>query len=62
MGTSSEASYENHEKDKDEIVAVSTREVDTAAELASGDQGPLDPAESLRVRSVEPAHMAGFSV
>ncbi|PPR00815.1 hypothetical protein CVT26_012456 [Gymnopilus dilepis] len=50
MGTSSEASYENHEKDKDEIVAVSTREVDTAAELASGDQGPLDPAESLRVR------------
>lgn len=52
MGTSSEASYENHEKEKHEIVAVSTKEVDTAAELGSGDHSPIDPAEALRVRSV----------
>ncbi|KAF8900479.1 MFS general substrate transporter [Gymnopilus junonius] len=50
MGTSSEASYENQEKEKHEIVAISTKEVDTAAELGSGDQGPLDAAEALRVR------------
>ena len=30
--------------------AVSSREVDTAAELAAGAEGPLDPKEALRVR------------
>jgi hypothetical protein len=50
MGTSSEASDEKHESGKHDFVAVSTKEVDTAAELGSGDQGPFDAAESLRVR------------
>ncbi|RDB14729.1 Thiamine pathway transporter THI73 [Hypsizygus marmoreus] len=40
---------EKHVPDKDELVAVSAKEVDTAAELASGDE-ELDPAEALRVR------------
>ena len=48
MGASSEVSDESK---KHEFSAVSTREVDTAAELGSG-EGPLDPAEALRVRSV----------
>lgn len=45
---------EKHVPEQDEkqgdFVAVSAREVDTAAELASGGQGEVDPAESLRVR------------
>ena len=48
MGASSEVSDESK---KHEFAAVSTREVDTAAELGSGD-GPVDPAEALRVRLV----------
>ncbi|KAF8147682.1 major facilitator superfamily domain-containing protein [Crassisporium funariophilum] len=47
MGKSSETS---DEKPKHEFVAVSTKEVDTAAELASGEQGVIDPAEALRIR------------
>jgi len=50
MGASSEASDE-HKKHEHEFVAVSTKEVDTAAELGSG-EGPVDPAEALRVRLV----------
>jgi len=48
MGNSSEA---NDEPKKHEFAVVSTREVDTAAELGSG-EGLVDPAEALRVRSV----------
>ena len=48
MSASSEAS---NEPKKHEFVAVSTREVDTAAELGSG-EGPVEPAEALRVRLV----------
>ncbi|KAF8962206.1 MFS general substrate transporter [Flammula alnicola] len=50
MGTSSEASDEKHQSDKHDLVAVSAKEVDTAAELASGEQGEVDPEEALRVR------------
>jgi hypothetical protein len=49
MGASSEASDEP--KLKHDFVAVSSKEVDTAAELGSG-EGPVDPAEALRVRLV----------
>lgn len=52
MGTSSEAGDEKSTKFGHERLAVSTREVDTAAELLYGEQGPLDPVEALRVRSV----------
>lgn len=38
------------EKEKVDAVAVSTREVDTAAELTAGAEGQLDPAEALRIR------------
>jgi ACS family allantoate permease-like MFS transporter len=48
MGASSEVSGESK---KHEFAAVSTREVDTAAELGSG-EGPVDPAEAIRVRLV----------
>ena len=48
MGASSEVSGESK---KHGFTAVSTREVDTAAELGSGD-GPVDPTEALRVRLV----------
>ena len=50
MGRASETSDE-----KDAIgthVFVTVKEVDTAAELASGEQGVLDPEEALRVRFV----------
>ena len=52
MGTSDEPS---DEPKKHEFAAVSTREVDTAAELGSG-EGPVDPAEALRVRLVLSVH------
>ena len=52
MRTSFDASDEKPEKFKDDAHAVSTREVDTAAELVSGDQSELDPKEALRVRCV----------
>ena len=48
MGASSEVS---DEPKKREFAAVSMREVDTAAELGSG-EGPVDPTEALRVRLV----------
>jgi MFS transporter, ACS family, allantoate permease len=43
--------YES-EKEKFDVVAVSAKEVDTAAELVAGDDTALDPAEALRIRSV----------
>ncbi|CAA7262313.1 unnamed protein product [Cyclocybe aegerita] len=49
MGNSSEAGDEKLDS-KHDFVAVATSEVDTAAELAAGDHGPLDPAEAHRVR------------
>jgi hypothetical protein len=48
MGTNSQISDEPKQY---EVVAVSTKEVDTAAELGSG-EGFLDPEEALRVRLV----------
>lgn len=43
-----------NEKDEPSAVAVSAKEVDTAAELVYGsEQKILDPAEALRIRSVE---------
>lgn len=42
---------EKASNEKHEHVAVSTKIVDTAAELSSGDV-EIDPAESLRVRYV----------
>ncbi|PPQ95047.1 hypothetical protein CVT25_000615 [Psilocybe cyanescens] len=52
MGSSAEYSDEKDVKRRDEIeiVAVSSKEVDTAAEFASGDLEALDPAEALRIR------------
>uniref|UniRef100_A0A8H7XZ67 MFS general substrate transporter n=1 Tax=Psilocybe cubensis TaxID=181762 RepID=A0A8H7XZ67_PSICU len=52
MGSSTEYSDEKDLKRRDEveIVAVSSKEVDTAAEFASGDQEELDPVEALRIR------------
>ncbi len=52
MGTSLEGSDDRHLDEKHELHAVSVREVDTAAELASGEQDALDPEEALRVRWV----------
>lgn len=37
---------------EDDNVAFTTRQVDTAAELAAGDQEELDPVAALRVRCV----------
>ncbi|TFK34336.1 MFS general substrate transporter [Crucibulum laeve] len=51
MGAGSDTTDEKAEYNKNaEFVSVSTKEVDTAAELGSGAQGPLDPNEALRVR------------
>lgn len=35
-------------------VFITVKDVDTAAEIASGEQGVLDPGEALRVRFVAP--------
>ena len=50
MGRASETSDEKAEISTQVFVTV--KEVDTAAELASGEQGELDPVEALRVRFV----------
>jgi MFS transporter, ACS family, allantoate permease len=50
MGRASETSDEKAAIDTHVFVAV--EDVDTAAELASGEQGELDPVEALRVRFV----------
>ncbi|TFK33346.1 MFS general substrate transporter [Crucibulum laeve] len=53
MGAGSEASDsdEKHGSNKlHDFVSVSAREIDTAAEFASGDQEVIDPAEALRIR------------
>ncbi|KAF4611626.1 hypothetical protein D9613_003985 [Agrocybe pediades] len=58
MGTSSETSVENekHVAEKNAFVAVTTKEVDTAAELAAG-KGEVDPEEALRVRKKIDRHI-----
>lgn len=43
-------SMEKHSLDKDDAMAVSTKVVDTAAELVSGDYAELDPVEARRIR------------
>lgn len=48
-------SMEKHSLDKDDAMAVSTKVVDTAAELVSGDYAELDPVEARRIRSVFPS-------
>ena len=50
MGRASETSDEKAEASNHVFIAV--KDVDTAAELVSGDQGVLDIEESLRVRCV----------
>jgi MFS transporter, ACS family, allantoate permease len=40
------------EKQDRDTIAVSTKVVDTAAELVSGEYAELDPAEARRIRSV----------
>ncbi|PPR01815.1 hypothetical protein CVT24_001679 [Panaeolus cyanescens] len=50
MSASSRASDEKKRKDDTVVEVSSIRELDTAAELAAGDQGPLDPQEALRIR------------
>jgi hypothetical protein len=57
MGSSEDSekrlSTEDEKQIREQHVEVSTREVDTAAELLSGgDFGELDPAEANRVRYV----------
>ena len=59
MGRASETSDEKAATGKDVFVAV--KDVDTAAELASGEQGVLDPVEALRVRFVSPESHFRFS-
>ncbi|KAF9558501.1 MFS general substrate transporter [Agrocybe pediades] len=59
MGTSSETSASENEKhvvEKNALVAVTTKEVDTAAELAAG-EGEVDPEEALRVRKKIDRHI-----
>lgn len=50
MGRASETSDEKAAASNHVFIAV--KDVDTAAELASGEQGVLDPGEALRVRFV----------
>jgi len=63
MGRHSDASDEkpekayDHEGHKEELVAVSAKVVDTAAELAAGEEGPLDPAEAQRIRKKIDLHI-----
>ena len=52
MGQASETSDEKTTTSTHVFIAV--KDVDTAAELASGEQGVLDPAEALRIRFVAP--------
>ena len=52
MGRTSETSDEKAATDTHVYIAV--KDVDTAAELASGEQGVLDPVEALRIRFVAP--------
>lgn len=54
MGAGSTESLEGkYDSERQKRFEVSTKEVDTAAELASG-EGELDPAEALRVRYYTP--------
>ena len=52
MGRASETSDEKDATGAHVFIAV--KDVDTAAELASGEQGELDPGEVLRIRFVAP--------
>ena len=59
MGRASETSDEKAEASNHVFIAV--KDVDTAAELVSGDQGVLDIEESLRVRCVTLEFLFFFS-
>jgi hypothetical protein len=48
-------SIEKRSLEKDDTFAVSTKVVDTAAELVSGELVELDPAEARRIRSACPS-------
>ena len=50
MGRTSETSDEKAAASTHVLIAA--KEVDTAAKLASGEQGVLDPGEALRIRFV----------
>jgi hypothetical protein len=52
MGRASETSDEKAATSTHVFIAV--KDVDTAAEIASGEQGVLDPREALRIRFVAP--------
>ena len=52
MGRAAETSDEKAATSTRVFIAV--KDVDTAAELASGEQGVLDPGEVLRIRFVVP--------
>ena len=55
MGQASEFSENSDEKAATSThVFIAVKDVDTAAELISGEQGVLDPAEALRIRFVAP--------
>ena len=58
MGRASETSHEKHEANSHVFIAV--KDIDTAAELASGEQRVLDPKEALRVRFVAPELILEF--
>ena len=55
MGRESETSDEKDATSTHVFLAV--KDVDTAAELASGEQGELDPVEVLRIRFVYPCSL-----
>lgn len=50
MASSDSSLSEKQYNEKHDDIHLSTREVDTAAELAAGDDGPLDPVEANIVR------------
>ena len=58
MGRASETSNEKHEANSHVFIAA--KDIDTAAELASGEQRALDPKEALRVRFVAPELILEF--
>ena len=61
MDRASETSNEKTATNTHVFIAV--REVDTAAELASGEQGVLDPGEALRIRFVAPeSHFRAMTI
>ena len=58
MGRMSKSNDEKHETSTHVLIAV--KDVDTAAEFASGEQRVLDPEEVLRIRFVAPGLIFEF--